>query len=54
MCMCPLSAGLECLPVPVMDKGALDALYAADEDAIAEDVSRMFREVQRVLRPGGV
>eukprot|EP00667_Euglena_gracilis_P008683 EG_transcript_8804 len=37
----------------VMDKGALDALYAADEDAIAEDVSRMFREVQRVLRPGG-
>ena len=38
----------------VVDKGALDALAADDSKAVMADVSRLFREVNRMLRPGGV
>ncbi|OWZ14296.1 Methyltransferase [Phytophthora megakarya] len=37
----------------VMDKGALDALMAEDTAEIKTDASKMLREVQRVLAPGG-
>lgn len=37
----------------VVDKGALDALMAADTSEIRADALRMFEEIERVLCPGG-
>lgn len=37
----------------MLDKGALDALVSEDTDSVRDDAQRMFREIARVLRPGG-
>ena len=37
----------------VFDKGALDALMSNDSDESREAAERMFREIDRVLKPGG-
>ncbi|RHY34880.1 hypothetical protein DYB32_002406 [Aphanomyces invadans] len=37
----------------VMDKGALDALMATDDTPVLADAVKMFREIDRVLAPGG-
>lgn len=37
----------------MLDKGALDALVSEDTDSVRDDAQSMFREIARVLRPGG-
>lgn len=37
----------------MLDKGALDALVSEDTESVRDDAQRMFREIARVLRPGG-
>eukprot|EP00026_Physarum_polycephalum_P003144 Phypoly_transcript_03153.p1 GENE.Phypoly_transcript_03153~~Phypoly_transcript_03153.p1 ORF type:complete len:779 (+),score=240.35 Phypoly_transcript_03153:50-2338(+) len=37
----------------VLDKGALDALVSEDTESVRDDAQRMFKEIARVLRPGG-
>ncbi|KAF0720613.1 Aste57867_170 [Aphanomyces stellatus] len=37
----------------IMDKGALDALMATNDEAVLADALKMFNEVDRILAPGG-
>eukprot|EP00118_Oscarella_pearsei_P016535 m.158478 g.158478 ORF g.158478 m.158478 type:complete len:692 (+) comp38743_c0_seq11:626-2701(+) len=37
----------------VLDKGTLDAMMSGEESEVEGDVSRMFVEIRRVLKPGG-